>query len=128
MTVTAQGHSPQRLTTLRIGCQPGSSSPPVPGAYRRGAVPRYPAGPGLSAVDMAAAALCLADTVWNAGAIRPVAVDPSAGRLPGSCVVRFRAGKPRLLPAACAAGHRPFPAPRSCRRIGRPDVRSARAR
>ena len=39
-----------------------------PDADRRTAVPRYPAGPGLSAVDMAAACLCLADVMWSADA------------------------------------------------------------
>jgi len=42
--------------------------PRIPDADRRAAGPRYPAGPGLSAVDMAAACLCLADVVWNADA------------------------------------------------------------
>ena len=52
--------------------------PRVPDADRRATDPRYPAGPGLSAVDMAAACLCLADDVWNADAPRPVAVSMCA--------------------------------------------------
>lgn len=42
MTVTAQGHSPQLLTTLRIGCQPGSSSPPFPAPIGAGQFPGIP--------------------------------------------------------------------------------------
>jgi hypothetical protein len=50
----------------------------IPSADGRGTTPGFPAGPGLSAVDMAAACLCLADAVWNVDAIRSVGVNPGA--------------------------------------------------
>jgi hypothetical protein len=49
------------------------------GADRRGAVPPSFPGPGLSAIDMAAACLCLAESVWDADAIEPPVVDGRAG-------------------------------------------------
>jgi len=54
--------------------------PGLTGAHEHGASAGFPPGPGLSAVEMAAACLCLAEDAWNVDvdAIRSVGQDPGA--------------------------------------------------
>jgi hypothetical protein len=63
MTVTAQGSSPLAIHRTKDGLSTWVIQPRVSDADPREAVPGFPAGPGLSAVDIAAACLCLADAV-----------------------------------------------------------------
>jgi len=69
MTVTARGICPLAINPIDDGLPAWLIQPGAPDADPSGAVPGFPAGPGLSAVDMAAACLCLADTVWTADTI-----------------------------------------------------------
>jgi len=72
---------------------------------RREAVTGFPAGPGLSAVDMAAACLCLAYDVGSVDAPDPVAVDRNAGVDHGAVSAR-PARAVRAGPQLCRLGHR----------------------
>ena len=78
MKVTAQHNWPQGLTMPAMGSQHRLFSPAFRGTDQRDAHPGFPAGPGLSAVDMAAACLCLGDAVWTPVAQRPVRVETRA--------------------------------------------------
>jgi hypothetical protein len=73
MTVTALGASSLAISRTEDVLSAWLSQPGVSGADPRGAVPGHPAGPWLSAVDMAVACLFLADAIWDADATRPVA-------------------------------------------------------
>ena len=66
------------VPTAERACYTNSSGPPQPGAHRsdcRESFRGLLAGPGLSAVEMAAACLCLADAVWHPPAVQPVPAD-----------------------------------------------------
>lgn len=69
MTVTAQGFCPLAIDHTEDGLSAWLIQPSISGSDSRGAVRGFPSGPGLSAVDMAAACLCLTDAVWNADTI-----------------------------------------------------------
>jgi len=66
MTVGSQGFCPLPINRTEDDLPAWLIQPTISGADPSGAVPAFPAGPGLSAVDMAAACLCLADAVWKA--------------------------------------------------------------
>jgi len=74
MTFTGRSLSPQPRGTLGIGSQQGSFTtfPHPLGAEQ---IPGAQQSQPFSAIDMAAACLCLADTAWDANAfVRPAAI------------------------------------------------------
>jgi hypothetical protein len=73
MAVTAQGFCPLPINRAEDGLAAWLIQPTISDADLCGAGSGFPAGPGLSAVDMAAACLCLAEPVWDTDTIRPVA-------------------------------------------------------
>jgi len=58
----------------RIAYSAAPTQPSAPGADKCESLRGLPAGPGLSAVEMAAACLCLADAVWDPPAVQPIPV------------------------------------------------------
>ena len=75
MTFTGRSLSPQPRGTLGIGSQQGSFSPALLHPMGAEQIPGSQQNQAFSAIDMAAACLCLADAAWDANAfVRPAAI------------------------------------------------------
>jgi len=84
MTATAPWPFLPRAESVRNAYSAAPLQPSAPSADRRESLRGLPAGPGLSAVEMAAACMCLADAVWHTPPEQPVPMNrDSRLRAPG---------------------------------------------